>query len=295
MNTPLDTILSRGGEAAPAQEAPQEQRAPETPAQSGQQPQERPQSEAKPDGHQPEPQEGAEQEPATVPIAALHAERSKAKRYTEQVASFETQVKQLRDQLSARDRQVSELLSRLPQPQQQPEQDPDQAFFEKPSLTVQQLVRKEIEPLHRQMSGTAEGLSQRFAVMEYGKDNVDAAYGEMERRMAGGDSGALGEYQRIMRSPHPWGELVAWHQEQQLRQEIGSDPAKYREKLKAEILAELQQQHEQPQAHQNGGGQSAPVMPSNLAGARNVGTRAGPQWAGPRKLEDIFNRNRPQR
>ncbi|MCF2523910.1 hypothetical protein [Bradyrhizobium sp. G127] len=35
------------------------------------------------------------------------------------------------------------------------------------------------------------------------------------------------------------------------------------------------------------------VMPTNLAGARNVGKRIGPAWGGPSKLEDIFNRKRP--
>jgi hypothetical protein len=36
----------------------------------------------------------------------------------------------------------------------------------------------------------------------------------------------------------------------------------------------------------------APVFPSNLAGARNVGSRRGPEWGGPPSLQDIFDRRR---
>jgi len=39
--------------------------------------------------------------------------------------------------------------------------------------------------------------------------------------------------------------------------------------------------------------QSASVFPSNLAGARNVGRRSGPGFAGPTPLQDIFDRRRP--
>jgi hypothetical protein len=36
----------------------------------------------------------------------------------------------------------------------------------------------------------------------------------------------------------------------------------------------------------------APVFPSNIAGARNVGQRRGPEWSGPPSLSDIFDRAR---
>ena len=47
---------------------------------------------------------------------------------------------------------------------------------------------------------------------------------------------------------------------------------------------------------QSQGGQQSPsrgsMFPSNLAGARNVGRRAGPGWNGPTPLDDIFDRQR---
>jgi len=38
--------------------------------------------------------------------------------------------------------------------------------------------------------------------------------------------------------------------------------------------------------------QSSQEWPSNLAGARNVGTRRGPEWSGPTPLADIFDRGK---
>ena len=32
------------------------------------------------------------------------------------------------------------------------------------------------------------------------------------------------------------------------------------------------------------------MLPTNLAGARNAGTRGGPAYGGPQPLQDIFNR-----
>ncbi|WP_457797626.1 hypothetical protein [Methylocystis sp. S23] len=66
--------------------------------------------------------------------------------------------------------------------------------------------------------------------------------------------------------------------------EIGSDPASYREKLKAELLAELQNEGQKTQQAQK------PAMPSNFATGRNVGSRSGPAWSGPPSFEDIFDR-----
>ena len=37
----------------------------------------------------------------------------------------------------------------------------------------------------------------------------------------------------------------------------------------------------------------AHATPSNLAGARNVGSRSGPAWSGPASLNDIFDRRKP--
>ena len=56
----------------------------------------------------------------------------------------------------------------------------------------------------------------------------------------------------------------------------------------AEVVMQWYRQASGAQQQQRRG----PVYPSNLAGARNVGTRSGPAWSGPTPLDDIFDRGR---
>ena len=122
-----------------------------------------------------------------------------------------------------------------------------------------------------------------LAEEKHGADAVKEAYQALAAEMQSNPS-SQAEYQAIMQARHPYGALVDWHKKRQVASEIGNDPAAYREKLKAELLAEMQAQ--QPEPVQS----ATPVMPSNLAGARNVGSRSGPAWSGPQPLTDIFDR-----
>jgi hypothetical protein len=96
----------------------------------------------------------------------------------------------------------------------------------------------------------------------------------------------VADYHKVVNSPNRYAAAVEWHKRQTALKEIGDDPASYKERLKAELLAELQQG--QPPA--NNAAAAVPVMPSNLATARNVGSRSGPAWGGPTPLNDIFKR-----
>lgn len=262
--TDLDTLLSGKGEAAPAPETPTEQPA------SGQSPPpveaEQPTPEAEGDelgGHQ-----------KTVPLAALHAEKQKAKRYTEQVAEFQTTVEGLKQQNSHLTQQVSQLVAAL-QKQQPQEQRPD--FWAEPENAVQHHIQQSIQPIQQTQTAIVEHFSRMLAVRDHGQEKVNEAFATMEKRLAS-DPSALGDYQRIMRSPDPWGELVSWHKKQAALEKYGADPEAY---INAEIEKRLAaKQQEQPSV----------TMPSNLAGARNVGNRAGPVWSGPPTLTDIFKR-----
>lgn len=212
-----------------------------------------------------------------VPLAAVQAERQKAKRYTEQVAEFQ---KTIAERDAAIERRFSEVLQRLPQPQQAPAPD----FFENPAAFVQQHTA----PLEQQMQAQREQFSRMMAEDKFGAEAVQTAYAELEKRAKSDPQGSYADYVRVMQSPHPYAALVQWHKQQQVMAEIGTDPVAYREKVKAELLAELQQNGGQPPAAQ----QPAQVMPSNFAAARNVGARSGPAWSGPPQLSDIFNRKR---
>lgn len=262
----LDDILSSGGE-------PVSPPTPETPKVEAQQP-EADQTEAVTS------QDDASDEQKMVPVAALQAERQKSRKYTEHLAQVERELAEQRQQFQ----QMQQWLIAQQQAQQPKPQAPD--FWEAPENAIDYRVRQEVEPIRGLLAKQREEFSMLQAVDKYGQETVDAAFSDIRQKMATDPAGTAADYQRIMASPHPYGALVDWHKKQQALAEIGSDPAAYKEKLKAELLAELQQQ--QPAAPSPAVGS----LPSNFATARNVGTRSGPAWSGPAQINDIFDRSR---
>jgi hypothetical protein len=87
---------------------------------------------------------------------------------------------------------------------------------------------------------------------------------------------------QFAQSPDPCGEAVKAFKRHQVMQEIGDDPASYRERLEAEIRERLiaEQQPAAPQVSQ--------PKPSNFASARSAGKRTGPAWAGPTPLSQVL-------
>lgn len=265
----LDNILSRSGEAVPEDKQETTQQT-ETPVeQTTEQQAETTETERAADG-----------KPA--PIGAIRqAEREKAtKRYTEQVAEFD---KKFDDYRVTTDRRFTELLQAL-KPQQQPQPKPD--WFADPDAAGLHLISQAVSPEFERLNGVMLHNSQLIASQLHTADAVQAADQAFAKAVASRQIDPA-DYHRVLSSPNVYDAAVKWHKRQQALQEIGDDPAAYKERLKAEILAEA---NGAQQAVQNGAAQSAPVMPSNLAAARNVGARSGPAWAGPKPLADIFKR-----
>lgn len=268
----LDSILSGESASAPASE-PVTHSAPEpSPQREAPEPA---QSEGRPEAETHESGEGGGQK--MVPHEALHAEKQKVKRYTEQVAEFE---KKLSEQNNVWEQRFNRLLETVKpkQPEAEKPQAPD--FWEDPD----NFISSKLTPVQQQLAQQREQFSQLMAREKYGAEKVDTAFKALASAVQARDPQAQADYQRIMKSTHPYGELVAWHERKSAMAEIGDDPASYRERLKAELLAELQQGTQPPAA------EAGQVMPSNLAGARNVGNRSGPAWGGPKTLTDIFDR-----
>lgn len=263
----LDDILSSGGE-------PVSPPAPETPQVEAQQPEANQTEAVAPQN------EEASEEQKMVPVAALQAERQKSRKYTEHLAQVEQQLAEQRQQFT----QLQQWLLAQQQAQQPKPQAPD--FWEAPENAIDYRVQQEVAPIKSLLQRQREEFSMLQAVDKHGQETVDAAFVEMRSRMASDPMSAKPDYDRIMSSPHPYGALVDWHKKQQVMAEIGSDPAAYKEKLKAELLAEMQQQTPAAPAVGNMN------LPSNFAAARNVGTRSGPAYSGPPPIDDIFNRSR---
>ena len=261
----LDDILSGQREAAPAQEVTEDvAKAPEVEV--------KPESKTEPEEVEATDVNGQKM----VPHAALHASKEKVKRYTEQVASFENTLKE-RD--AAWERRLGQILEKLGPKPEQPKQ-PD--YFEDPEGATRHTVQQSVSPQFEKVNQALLANAQLLAEVKYGDDKVAQAD---QAFMQAVQSRSIdpADYQKVVNAPNIFAAAVQWHQRQLAQQEIGDDPAAFRAKLEAEIL----EKHGLKPATQQ---QPAPVMPSNLASARNVGTRAGPQWSGPQTLNDIFKR-----
>jgi hypothetical protein len=219
--------------------------------------------------------DGDDQPGPSVPKAELDRQK---RRYTEMVASFE---QKLAESNAAWERRFEQLIATLrpQQPAAPPAPAPD--LFEDPNAFIQQAIA----PVAQETATMREQFSQMMAVEKHGAETVEAAYRAMATALQSDPQAQL-EYRRITASAHPYGALVAWHERNQVLSEIGPDPKAYREKLRAEILAELQAAPPQPQPTRA----APPVMPSSFSQARNPGPRGAPQWSGPRPLSEIMPR-----
>jgi hypothetical protein len=215
-----------------------------------------------------------------VPHEALHAEKQKTKRYTEEVSSLRQEIA---DRDSAWERRIAALME-AQKPKPEPQQKPD--WFENPDAATQHAVQQSVDPHFQRINQTLLANAQLVAGMKYGDDKVAEADQAFMQAVQSGKIDPA-DYQKVTTAPNIFAAAVQWHQREQAKAEIGDDITAYRAKLEAElrekITAELQQGNGQ-QAH------PAAVMPSNIAGARNVGSRSGPAWSGPPSLQDIFSR-----
>ena len=266
MTESLDNILSGSGEAVTEQNTAVEENVTQAAEGEGQQQQ----IEATEQGEQAQGQK-------MVPHEALHAEKQKVKRYTEEVSDF-------RKSNEALQRQVAELLQRVPIPKHEQPQAPDQ--FE----DFQGAARHAVSPDVERVNATLMANAQLIAGIKYGDDKVTEAE-QAFLEAARGNKLDPADFHKVANSPNRYAAAVQWHQRQQAQAEIGDDPAAYKAKLEAELREKLTAELQQGEGQQ--AQQRQATMPSNFANARNVGNRGtGPVWSGPSTIDDIFNRQR---
>lgn len=86
--------------------------------------------------------------------------------------------------------------------------------------------------------------------------------------------------QQVAESQHPWMTAYKAFKNQQAMQELGAtDLETLRAKIREELQAEMQTAQVPVQR---------PGVPPTLTGERNVGTRTGPEWAGPKPLTELL-------
>lgn len=125
----------------------------------------------------------------------------------------------------------------------------------------------ERQSFQRAMINTKLEQSRFFAEKDFGKDVVDSAmqYYDENPQLS----------HQFLNSPSPLHAAVEFYKRQKVADEVGLDPAAYRERLRAELLAEMQaQQPAQPTAT------SKPRLPGSLAAAPAAGKSSEPPATG---------------
>lgn len=171
-----------------------------------------------------------------------------------------------------------EAQQRQPQQQQQEQRKPAE-FWDNPDEWGRSLVT----PIQEQLFQQRQGVSRLLAEEKHGADTVKAAYQALGEAMQA-DPAVQTDYMRIMRSNHPYGELVAWHKNRQVLTEIGSDPAAYRNRVLEEAMKDPEVQKRfleqirgaaQPTVETPARRSAVPQIPS----LQGIGTAAGPASA----------------
>jgi hypothetical protein len=225
---------------------------------------------------QPTDQHQDDTDPVTGLRRALDEERGKRRKYRDELAEVRQQYARLEGVLTALNTQRQQPQQPAPQPQ------PDDIFTD-PTAFVTNQVRGAIDPVQKAMMFNARLVAESVYDREK-PGTVKSAVDAFDQAVVAGQIHPS-EKDRIMSSPNPFYEAVQWHQRNAALSEIGTDPAAYRERLKAELLAELGQP-----AQQSSQGGLPPNMPSSFATARSAGPRSTPQWSGPKPLSEILNR-----
>ncbi|RQS88066.1 hypothetical protein DF048_27480 [Burkholderia seminalis] len=194
-----------------------------------------------------------------VPLKALEEERKGRQDWKEKAIRFEEQLKQLR-----------ESNAQQPAAPQQQAQQPAPMTYEGALLNERM------------------NMSEMMVRQQHGDADVDAALEVFQKAVQ--ENPALGA--QLAQQRHPWQFMFDQAKRIQAMSEIGSDPAAYRQKVRDEILAELQQQGAAPAAQPAAAAAApaAPVIPKSLATARSAAPRTASVWTGPTSLTDILKR-----
>lgn len=234
---------------------------------------------------QPAPDQGQQVDPnkpppGFIPQQAFDARMAKAeKQFQDRVAALEVQLNQFRHQQPV---------------QQQPQRQQPPDWFDNPDAAFEARLQERLAPIAQGQGSIVENFSRMMASEKHGEDAVNSAMQDITNRVQTNPAAMQATYMRIMRSPHPYGELVKWHKEQSALSTYGDDPEAWRtaerDRMRAEILAEMQGDGQQAQAQPQQGQQQVAqqAMPNSFAGARNNGPRAVPGFSGPRPLSEIM-------
>lgn len=218
--------------------------APQTPPQQEAQAETQPQAEAP---TQPDPNANRQ-----VPLSEHLGERNK---YKERISQIERAQLEAEARAKAYEQQIQQLLTQRQQPQPQPQQ---QVEVPDPYTDPQGWAQHLQNQVRQQMLVNRAEVSRRMADRQFGAEAVQQALQSAPVALCN---------QLFENSPDPFGDLMDWHKEQQVRKEVGTDLDAFKKRIEEEVrqkvLAELKA----------GGanGQPQPKFPGSLANATATG------------------------
>ena len=208
---------------------------------------------------EPEPQ-GVEPEPVQEPEAGPPPADRLPQDVYEPLKAVRSENKELKEQLEALRREIQ-------QPKEPPA--PPPSVWEDENAWGGQLVSQAV-----QVSAYQSKLQMSEMLMaEQAEDFADIKQQLVEFV---GSNPAVN--QQVAESQHPWRTAYQAFKNQQTMKELGAtDLTTLREKMREELMAEMQA--------------NAPVVPNvppSLSTKRNVGSRSGPAWTGPKPLGELL-------
>jgi hypothetical protein len=163
-----------------------------------------------------------------VPVAAVQAEREKARQARDEAETLRRELAEIRGQ-------VSVLTQQRQQPQTPVEKAKPKSFWENPD----EFLSERLAPVQQTVQQQRFEMSRMLAEEKLGADVVKAADDALGELIKANDPAVAALQAQIANSRHPYADLVAWHNKRQAMSEIGEDPAAYRERVRAELMAEL--------------------------------------------------------
>ena len=155
-------------------------------------------------------------QPGGVPVAALQAERDKARTARDEAEALRREIAELRGMVTA---------NRQPAPQPQQEQQPV-TIWDDPDA----FLKSQLSPVQQQMQELREMMWESQAAQAHTTEKLEAAKAAATA-LAGTPAGqAL--HSEIMAGGNPFSNLVKWHERQTTLATVGNDPQAW---LNAEI------------------------------------------------------------
>lgn len=157
-----------------------------------------------------EPNAAEHQEPGKgVPVAALQAEREKARTARDEAEALRREIAELRGMVTAQ---------RQPASAQPAAEAAPATIWDNPDGYVD----SRLTPIQQQLMDQREFLSETLAVQAHGAEAVDAAKKAIEQVAATPEGQQI--IRKMMQSRHPFNDLVSWHKQQAAIQRVGNDP-----------------------------------------------------------------------